>query len=57
MQNEEYDDYYEDDYLSEGDDQLMYDSDEPGICISCSGSGEGQSEDSTCRTCKGKGEV
>lgn len=30
---------------------------EPGICSNCSGSGEGQYDGTTCRVCKGKGEV
>lgn len=29
---------------------------EPGLCNSCNGSGEGQSDDTTCHACKGKGE-
>ena len=30
---------------------------EPGICVHCNGSGEGQYDGSTCRFCKGKGEI
>jgi len=30
--------------------------DEPGICLTCNGSGEGAYEGTTCRACKGKGE-
>ena len=30
---------------------------EAGICPHCSGSGEGQYDGSTCRSCKGKGEI
>lgn len=55
---------YDDDYrdgarddarlMSDGDN--WHDSDEPGICPACSGSGEGQHEGTTCRTCKGEGE-
>ena len=31
--------------------------DEPQLCSDCSGSGEGQSEGTFCRTCAGHGEV
>lgn len=30
--------------------------DEPGICLNCSGSGEGQHEGTRCYVCKGSGE-
>ena len=30
---------------------------ETSLCMNCSGSGEGQYEGTTCRVCKGKGEV
>lgn len=30
---------------------------EPGICPDCNGSGEGHNEGTTCRTCKGEGEI
>ena len=30
---------------------------EPGICPACNGSGEGMHEGTTCRTCKGEGEI
>jgi hypothetical protein len=31
--------------------------DAEGICPACSGSGEGMHEGTTCRACKGKGEL
>ena len=31
-------------------------SDEPSICQTCNGSGEGMHEDTTCPSCKGRGE-
>lgn len=54
-----HDDDYRDD--ARDDARLMaddnwHDSDETGICPACSGSGEGQHEGTTCRTCKGEGE-
>ena len=50
-----------DDYLDDARDQARLMSDdgpdsEPGICPACNGSGEGQHEGTTCRTCKGAGE-
>lgn len=52
---------HDDDYLDDARDQarLMSDDEpdsEPGICPACNGSGEGQHEGTTCRTCKGAGE-
>lgn len=35
----------------------VLDGSEPGICHSCSGSGEGQFDGATCRVCNGKGEA
>lgn len=55
-----YDDDYRDDARDEArlmaDDDNWHDSDEPGICPACNGSGEGMHEGTTCRTCKGEGE-
>lgn len=33
------------------------DDNEPSICGSCSGSGEGRFDGTTCRACKGMGEI
>lgn len=30
---------------------------EPDICLDCNGSGEGRADGTTCRTCRGEGEV
>ena len=54
----DYDDYRDD---ARDDARLMsddhwHDSEEPGICPACNGSGEGMHEGTTCRTCKGDGE-
>ena len=50
----------DDDYLDEARlmaDDNWHDSEEPGICPACNGSGEGQHEGTTCCTCKGEGEI
>lgn len=49
MTEEEYIDYEQEVEADEEGD--------PGICPTCSGSGEGRYEGSTCYACKGKGEV
>ena len=52
---------YDDDWHDDKDQaRLMADDSEddpePGICPSCSGSGEGQHDGTRCVTCKGAGE-
>ena len=39
--------------------QWMYEDrdDEPGLCPTCNGSGEGRYEGTNCYACKGKGEI
>lgn len=53
----DYDDWRDD---ARDEARIMADDDqedsEPGICPACNGSGEGQHEGTTCRTCKGTGE-
>ena len=44
------------DRLMVDDGPSVADDSEPGICPACSGSGEGQHEDTTCYQCKGAGE-
>ena len=54
---------YDEDEIDERDEAAAMADDseasdgEPGLCNACSGSGEGQSEGSTCPFCKGKGEL
>jgi DnaJ-class molecular chaperone len=43
-------------YDDEADGKLELDS-EAGICPTCSGSGEGMHEGTTCYVCHGKGEI
>lgn len=50
-------DFDEDDAAYLCDDDQDDANDETGICPACSGSGEGMHEGTTCRSCKGKGEI
>lgn len=49
-------DYAADEARYMADDEEISDA-EPGICPGCNGSGEGQFDGTTCRFCKGKGEM
>ena len=49
--------YDTDEDEDEDEAEYMADDYEPGICPACSGSGEGQYEDTKCSACKGRGEI
>lgn len=44
------------DHLETEEPEVEETDEEPGYCTACNGSGEGQYEGTTCRTCKGRGE-
>jgi len=51
------DDDRDHDRLMADDGPSVADDYEPSICPACSGSGEGMTDGSVCRVCRGRGEV